>query len=184
MAKTRNDWSDWFYYDETSPSCLRWKVDIYSSSGRRTKAQAGRCAGGLDKTSGYFQLRLQQLTYQVHRVIYEMEIGEIPHGSNIDHEDRDKSNNKLNNIRATKLNNRNLPLQERNSSGTCGVTWQQNGWQAQWRELDGKHCSKYFSAIKYGSSKAKELAIAVREAAITDLNIRGAGYTEIHGRSI
>lgn len=24
------NWSDYFYYDETSPSCLRWKVDRYT----------------------------------------------------------------------------------------------------------------------------------------------------------
>lgn len=24
------DFNDWFVYDESSPSCLKWKVDIYS----------------------------------------------------------------------------------------------------------------------------------------------------------
>lgn len=26
------DWSEWFYYDETSPSCLRWACTRWANS--------------------------------------------------------------------------------------------------------------------------------------------------------
>lgn len=182
MVLTRDDWHPWFYYDETSPSCLRWKVNIYDSRGRLTKARAGRSAGGLDKKTGYYQLRLQQVTHQVHRIIYEMLVGYIPDGCTIDHKDRNRANNRSTNMRATELNNRNLSLQKRNSSGTCGVGQTLNGWQAQWKDLDGTNCSKYFSSAKYGDVAAKEMAIKTREEAIMNLNQRGAGYTDTHGR--
>ena len=176
------DFDNYYYYDETSPTCLRWKVDILTSCGKRTKAQVGKVAGGMTKKSGYYQTRLMQKTFQVHRIIYKLFYGNIPRTLNIDHLDRNKMNNKISNLRATNLNNRNLPKQNRNKSGFCGVQRTHNGWQATWKRLDGKNGTKYFSSLKYGDMQAKSLAVAARELAIIKLNAQGAGYTDIHGR--
>lgn len=148
---------------------------------RLTKAQSGRNAGGLDTTSGYFQIRFQKITYQAHRIVYELMVGKIPNGMSIDHRDRNRANNKIDNIHATKLNNRNLPISSRNTSGICGVNRAINGWQAQWKDLDGKNRSKYFSIIKYGEDTSKRLAIKARVNAIQELNKLGANYTITHG---
>lgn len=176
------NFSDYYYYDETSPTCLRWRANIITRSGRRTKAQTGRVAGGVVKASGYCQTRLMQKTYQVHRIIYELVHGSVPEGYDIDHIDRNRGNNRISNLRATDLNNRNKSMQTRNKSGVCGVRKEQNGWLANWKKLDGKNGTKYFSSLKHGNDQAFLLAVQARDAAIRDLNLQGAGYTETHGR--
>ena len=52
----------YFYYDETSPSFLRWKVS-------RGKIKAGDSAGGKDN-KGYYIVKLNNVSYKVHRVIF------------------------------------------------------------------------------------------------------------------
>lgn len=43
------NWNEWVYYDETSPTFLRWKVDRYSGKGGRIiKPHAGDVAGSFD----------------------------------------------------------------------------------------------------------------------------------------
>lgn len=63
------DWTDWFYYDETSPSCLRWKVSRYACGLLLVAAgeQAGTIGGQF-----YFRVQLRQKIYTVHRIIWEM----------------------------------------------------------------------------------------------------------------
>ena len=58
----------YFYIDETSPSCLRWKIDKGKGKDKR---YAGDIAGCL-KNGKYWVLKINQSEYSVHRVIYAM----------------------------------------------------------------------------------------------------------------
>lgn len=56
------------------------------------------------------------------------------------------------------------------------------GYLARWSDLIGNKKSKYFSIKKYGEKEAFYLACDARENAIKQLNERGAGYPESHGK--
>ena len=53
---------------------------------------------------------------------------------------------------------------------------------AGWNDLEGKHHTKMFSTKKYGVEIALSLAVKHREDMIAELNGRGAGYSENHGK--
>ena len=51
--------SDRFYYDDTSPSCLRWKINVRSGRNKnQLNVKVGDVAGGLNNSSGYYQVRV------------------------------------------------------------------------------------------------------------------------------
>lgn len=85
---------------------------------------------------------------------------------------------------STSQQNRNRRKFRNNTTGYTGVTRRErNGivrFIAIWIDLDGNEKSKSFSEKKYGS-KAFDLAVEYRKAAISKINSEGAGYTEKHG---
>lgn len=184
--------SDRFEYDETSPTCLRWKIEIRSGkSGNKINVSPGDVAGGLSCT-GYYQVRVDGKLKLVHRVIWELVNGEIPDGLLVDHRDQNKTNNKQSNLRlVTKAaNNQNQKLRHDSTSGAVGVTktvnTERNGkvseyWRAVW-VVDGKQKSKAFSVKRYGDAVAFELACQHRAQKIEELNLSGENYTELHGK--
>lgn len=126
--------SEIFYVDESSPSGLRWKVS-------RGKVKSGDIAGSLYNT-GYWVVNTKGKGYGVHRVIAILS-GIITSDSNleVDHIDRDRSNNKLSNLRAvTKSQNmKNIGIMKSNKSGVAGVSWVKRS--SKWR-ADISHCNK------------------------------------------
>lgn len=190
-------WSDYLTYDETSPSCLRWKVDIRSGRGlAQCHVKAGDPAGTLsvDHTN-YWMVGVGGKIYAAHKIVAEMLIGQIPKNYQIDHIDGNKHNNKISNLRViTKEQNmRNLSKYVSNTSGVCGVYLNKKKdrqgnilpyWAAQYRDLDGKQKTRYFSVRKFGYDGAFHLALEFRERILEDLNKRGAGYTERHGKEV
>lgn len=82
---------DLFYYDVTSPSCLRNKVS-------RGPAKANQVSG-TKHNEGYYTISIKGKLYKAHRLVWELHNGPIPEGRVIDHIDRDKSNNKIENLR-------------------------------------------------------------------------------------
>ena len=179
------DWKSLFYYDESSPTCLRWAVDVFSGRHYSIRERSvGDVAGSVKCDKKHSSVKAVGKSFLVHRVIWEMFNGEIPEGMFVDHEDRVKVNNKINNLRVVTraINNRNCYMRKDNTSGISGVSLQGNGniWKASWQGLDGKAKTKGYSILKYGEA-AKEMAIASRNSAISSLNAEGAGYTEHHG---
>lgn len=71
--------------------------------------------------------------YLAHRIIWKIMTGEDP--IEIDHKDRNRSNNKLTNLSnvSSSGNNLNLPKSKRNRSGVTGVYWskQKNYWASE-----------------------------------------------------
>lgn len=133
-----------FYYDETSPSCLRWKVDRLSAN-NRVNVKSGEPAGRLKNAQGYYSVMFNEKTYSVHRIIAVLHDIDVD-GYVIDHIDRNRSNNRISNLRVVtqKQNCQNMGISSRNSSGVIGVTYLKSGyWVAQWNE-GGKQKSKCF----------------------------------------
>ena len=176
------NWNEYFYYDESSPSCLRWKV----SNGRALKDSVAGTIGG----QKYYRVQLKRKVYTVHRIIWEMFNSPIFGDFEVDHIDLDKCNNKILNLRcvSVKENCRNRPLRSDSSSGINNVRRRKitnkrgklyEAWMGRYMYLDGKRVSKSFSIAAYGEEKAKQLAIEF----VNTLKEQDNGlYTDRHGK--
>lgn len=113
------------YYDETSPTFLRWKIDIPSGRYNRTiKTRSGDVAGSIKKT-GYSETKLLGRLYKNHRVIWVLcNKQSLTTNLVIDHIDRNKSNNSIENLRLVtqKENMYNfLPKDVKSRTGLVGI---------------------------------------------------------------
>lgn len=188
------NWHDIVYYDETSASCLRWKVDrYYAPNGSVQLAVVGDVVGGSNgKKYKTYRFMYKYITYLAHRVVWELHNGEIPEEMQIDHIDGDSTNNKLSNLRTVTqaINSKNCKLRKDNSSGTCGVGLDSSVkggvlyqyWVAYFMKSVGVSGKKYFSVKKYGYEGAYSMACEYREKMIELLNENGEGYTARHGK--
>lgn len=191
--KYDEDWHSLFYYDETSPSCLRWRWDRFRGRGRNQKfISAGDVVGSQNKRDGYWHVHVLGKMYNAHNIVWTMFNG-IQGSYFVDHLDRDRSNTKLSNLRLVTpdQNPRNNSMLSVNKSGVNGVFYRKvksrhgegrcnDYWFASWR--DGKQHSKAFSVSKYGHDLAFQLACEHREKMIAQLNEQGAGYSPTHGK--
>lgn len=189
------NWEDVVYYDETSPSCLRWACNIpyRGTFGDKVsyKRVVGDIAGTIQRSNNRFKLKYQQKAYMAHRVIYELFYGPIDKKLVIDHIDGDGTNNRIENLRLVTQghNARNTKKRGSNKTGVNGVTEMEitskydityKYYSANWF-IDGKNFNKYFSVVKLGNEEAFRLACEYRAKMIEELNAQGAGYTERHG---
>ena len=71
----------------------------YNHKPNFTSIQTGDAVGGYDKGSGYMKVRVDGVQTYHHRVIWIMNEGGIPKGLVVDHINRDKSDNSLDNLR-------------------------------------------------------------------------------------
>lgn len=188
----KHNWSEIFYYDETSESCLRWKVDVFTLKHRRRKLKsAGDIAGSKHfraKTNKPkdWQVSYQGKLYPVHRIIWSL-FHDIDEEFVIDHIDRNPFNNVISNLRSvsTTVNNRNMPKSPRNKTGVTGVVEIQykghHCFRVFWRE-NKKQKSRSFNCSHLGYHLAFELACEFRKQKIAELNFKGANYHESHGK--
>lgn len=186
------DLSKVFYYDETSPSCLRWAIDVGSGRGHQIiNVQRGDVAGTLGM-DGYWTVRYQGVDYKAHRVVLEL-AGKFIDGCFVDHVDGVKSNNIIDNLRLVdhRTNMRNKSLYSSNKTGTTGVFRKDEYrhkygrtdeyYVASWYDHRGKQRYKMFNIGKFGDELALFLACEYRQHQIDLLNLYGAGYTDRHG---
>lgn len=96
-----------------------------------------------------------------HRIVWEMHHGPIPEGMQIDHVNRDRSDNRLQNIRLATIsqNHANKTAQRNNASGHKGVYWcnTRSRWIAK-LVSDGRHI--YIGSFKDLDKAAGAYAIA------------------------
>jgi hypothetical protein len=108
-------WNEYFTYEDGN---LYWNKLL----SRRNPV--GKLAGSF-ASNGYRQVQIDGTNYRVHRIIYEMLVGEIERGCYIDHINGDKSDNRLENLRvATPAQNQaNSKTPRNNTSGYKGVSY-------------------------------------------------------------
>lgn len=176
-------WEDIVYYDESSPSCLRWKVSPSK------KFKAGDEVGTKETKSFGFTYKNKQ--YRCHVVIWYLH-AKLEDGFVIDHKNRNSFDNRIDNLRQVKseVNMRNRNKMKSNTTGITGVYYgnytrkilvKQEFYSAQWHE-NGKKKEKRFSVKTHGKDKALTLAINFRKRKIEELNLKGAEYSEFHGQ--
>ena len=103
------------HYDPHT-GALTWRVK------RRGFAAAGTVAGA-QKPRGHFEVKVDGIRYQAHRVAWKLYRGKEP-PEFLDHWDRDPSNNRIGNLREADAsqNCANTSRQKRNISGFLGVS--------------------------------------------------------------
>lgn len=184
------NWNDYFYYDETSPTFLRWKFLLLKENGQPIyQTRPGTPAGV--RTGRRVDVRLHYKLYQGQRIVFEMHHGKIPDGLIVDHKDGDSTNNHIDNLRAVTqcVNTRNQSKRSTNRSGTTGVfrfVHKKSGsyWRAFWAcPTTGKEERRDFSVTKYGEEGAYERALSLRAEKLEVLKVT-AGYTEDHGKRL
>ena len=108
------DWDNYFEYKDGK---LFWKVHRYA---RKVGTVAGSKHSG-----GYWQIWCNGTTMLAHGVIWEMHNGPIPSGMEIDHINRVKTDNQIENLRlvSSVVNHRNMPRNANNTSDKTGVIW-------------------------------------------------------------
>ena len=94
---------------------------------------------GSKNERGYLSVMINGKHYRVHRLVAQTFIGPIPDGYEVDHIDRDRSNNAVNNIRITthSQNNRNTSHNDR-VDARGGTHWYENEKQY-WKEKNAEH---------------------------------------------
>jgi HNH endonuclease len=123
---------------------------------------AGTVAGSTKRNKGYISITVDRRKYQAHRLAWLWIYGTWP--SQLDHINRDRADNRINNLRPATptLNALNRSLQVTSRSGVTGVihcdNWRLNPWSAQIM-VNGKN-------VVLGYFAEKELAVAARAAAL------------------
>ena len=123
------------------------------------------------RDDGYIDVGLtkngQQTNELLHRLVgktfCKKQSGEVE----VDHIDKNRSNNKSSNLRwATGSDNqRNKGIAKNNSSGVSGVCFDKdkNCWISNYYNSNHKQISKSFSVAKYGNLEAKQKAVLFRK---------------------
>ncbi|WPJ68535.1 hypothetical protein OMDBNIEC_00049 [Salmonella phage STP-SP5] len=145
------NWSEVFDYRDGE---LYWRKPLSA------RIKIGSKAGCID-AAGYVKTRYNNQQLHAHRIIWEMFKGPIPEGLMIDHIDRNRSNNRIENLRLVSRsgNAKNQKLPSTNTSGVIGVSF---------RKCDGKwiaHITNNGKFINLGIFINKEDAIKARRDA-------------------
>lgn len=177
------NWSEIFYYDETSPSCLRWKENRYAGRHHTILvAKKDDPVGWLDTSHNYYKVSLLNKRYYVHRIIWQILNGEIEEGLEIDHIDGNSSNNILSNLRKVtrQVNCRNFKKNKSNSSGVTGVSYDKTRkrWESCYYDENCIRHRKSFSESAHGENAFK-LACEWRNNAMKTMST----YSERHGET-
>lgn len=137
---------------EYKDGMIFWKNDMTANK------VAGRAAGSIN-SKGYLITGIDGKTYLNHRIIFLMHHGYLP--SLIDHIDRNRTNNNIDNLRGASRRTNALNGKDRvNKSGHKYVYWgaKENRWYVM--KKDENHTQKYYGYYEQKEdaiNKAKEL---------------------------
>lgn len=103
ISLSKESLNELYYYDETSPTCLRWKVE---AGGGCQKKNPGDIAGYLDGDK-YGRVWASGKMLLIHRVIWTMFNGELSSKLHINHIDHNPNNNRISNLEAVTVRQNN-----------------------------------------------------------------------------
>jgi hypothetical protein len=168
------DWKSLMYYDETSPTFLRWKV-FNGSRNPKTRRGVGDPVSTLRRVGGkllHGQIQIKRNHYAIHRVVWILVNGSIPKGQVVNHIDNDPSNNNISNLELCSRSENGLRtylhttgLNSNSSTGYLGVLLLQNNKknykriEARCRLSSGKIITKSFNLSKLSYECAITLAL-------------------------
>lgn len=100
---------------------LFWKerADVSENT---NKARVGREAGVNPKPSGYHIIKVSGVFYRRSRIVWVWHCGEIPLGLAIDHIDRNRGNDRIENLRPATIAQNNINQPARRSICSTGIT--------------------------------------------------------------
>lgn len=186
------DWRAIFNYDESSPTYLRWKIDVMGGRNHKNViVPAGSVAGTKKiRKDGYpFNCQVKYLgkLHGVHRIIWQIFYGAIDPENIVDHKDQNPWNNNISNLNSIRKaeNNRNFSRRKDNKTGVTGVKYRDRSggeYCAQWQDENGIRHTKSFSSLTFGKDESFRLAVEYRKSIILQLNAIGLNYSENHGK--
>lgn len=177
-------WSDYFVYDETSPSCLRWVTD--SPGGLK---KAGDIAGTqiyqtyYKKPYAWFVGRIEKQMWSVHRIIYWLHYGDFDCSKVIDHINRNPFDNRIENLRLVSIcdNSRNLSKSYKNKTGIAGVFETSLSWLVTWSENRKGYWLRVYFKDYESKEAAFDVAVKLRLEKLEYLRSKGYNYSQEHG---
>lgn len=88
------------YYDETSPTFIRWACDIYGGTNKKQVIRKQGSVAGTRSGNGYFLVSISKVKYLVHRIVYCLASKEnVPTNLVVDHINNNRSDNSVHNLR-------------------------------------------------------------------------------------
>jgi hypothetical protein len=140
--------SKYVYYDESSPTCLRWKIDA------SLKSRKNAIAGEVPKIDQRAYIKLGKKRFATSRVIYCLCNGSIDSDMVIDHIDNNPMNNKIDNLRQVSQSENLSNRQSHSNTKERWITWYENRqyFYVQIR-LNNKRFFKTFSIMSCGSKE-------------------------------
>lgn len=192
------NWNDLFLYDETSSSCLRWKIN-YAWTGTYFRCRIGSEVGGLQlsknsKKSNYYRVGIKKKMYRIHRIILIMSGVNLDEKLVVNHINCKSTDNRISNLEVCTVaeNARRHKghiggTVSTNTSGKTGVIFRRNilksgkaseAYLAHYTE-NSKLKTKTFKIESGDYSSAFKLASDFRDSKIRELNENGAGYSTI-----
>lgn len=147
---------------------LRWRKTLGS------RALAGDVAGYPHKASGYWIIGIDGVRRRAHVLIWFMLYGEwCPRL--IDHEDRDRGNNRPSNLRkASESQQRmNAALRSDNTSGERGVHWQAGAYVARARVDGVEHYAGRHKTVEEAAEAARKMRLKLFGEFVPAYDLRG-----------
>ena len=150
---TQEQLCEWFTYKDGQ---LYWK----RAPGK--KIRSGQKAGTLKPDTGYIVVCFKRRLIRAHRIIWTMFKGSIPDDLVIDHIDRNRSNNLIENLRLVTIsqNARNAKVYSTNKSGVPGVYFHKGH-----RKWYARIHAEPYKQVVLGWSAKKADAIRMRQEA-------------------